>query len=409
MPPTNNQPRSILKSVSFDAIRSPLEIYKQHTSRIITSLHDSQQTVLSSYVDKIATLLQSKTRTEDSLLRLENEEKLPRSIRFKYELTGSKTFTDTDEFKHLQATSKNILDEASKALKAEMITCKKQEAKHLHFLFVQTIYNACAILVTLIAKEKNQATDRLYHGFRRIIRTNEFLNIEQHIDQAKRPSLFSEVCIPIPDNHVDDFTAPLTELEQYIQTLITTLFIDSYKAYNNCIAENKQHAELQKLAKLHLSERKAEDIAMVVDNEPSVNPDLLNKLINDKVAELLAKEIKKINIDKNKNTKSTQNSNSQANTSDNKRNNNNNNNNNKANKNRQNNNRTNDSPKSNTDNTTPKNNQRGAQSAPSTKKSNNPHGDRNNASPKRKREESNNSSRKTKRNNNRNSNEKSTK
>jgi hypothetical protein len=75
MPPTNNQPRSILKSVSFDAIRSPLEVFKQHTSRIITSLHDSQQTVLSSYVDKIASLLNSKTRTEDSLSRLEHEEK----------------------------------------------------------------------------------------------------------------------------------------------------------------------------------------------------------------------------------------------------------------------------------------------------------------------------------------------
>jgi hypothetical protein len=239
--------------------------------------------------------------------------------------------------------------------------------------------------------------------------------MEQPIDQAKRQGLFSEICISTPDNYVDDFTTPLTELETFLQNLITTLFVDSFKAYNTCITDNKQHIELQKLAKLHLSERKAEDVAMIIDNEPSVNAETLNKIINDKVAELLAKELKKLKQPKNDHTdnkKSTTNSNSKTNSSD-KKNNNSNNNKNNLNTNRTNNNRTNnrnnDTSTSTTDNNSPKNNQRGAQSASSKKKSKNTQGDRNNASPKRKREDSNNSSKKTKKNNNKNTNERSTK
>ena len=196
-----------------------------------------------------------------------------------------------------------------------MISCKKAELKFLQFLFVKTIYNACAILVVLIAKEKNLGTERLYHGFHRIIKINEFLNMEQTIDQAKRQDLLSDICIPKPDNYTEDFTTPPTELETSIQQTVKQLFIDSYTAYNNAITENKQNTELQKLARLHLSEHKAEDIAMIIDSEPSVNADTLNKIVADKVAEQLAKELKKLKFDQNKSNKNSQDK-SQADTND---------------------------------------------------------------------------------------------
>ena len=299
-----------------------------------------------------------------------------------------------------------------------MIESKKKEIAYLTLLLLKTNYKACAILTLLMYKEHKIEVNNLYLQFARIIRINEFTHAEQAIAQDKRPELLNEICIQKPDDYADDYITPPTAMELTVQQKIRELLIQPQKNYVNAITELKHDLELQKLARLHLSEQKAEDVTMIIDAEQSVDHATLNKIIDDKVSSQVTKVLKKMKPEKKKKqqtdsaTASNNNNNNNTNRSNNNNTSNQNNNtsstttNNRRNNTGTNNrNNRNDKKTNSNTNSTSKNNNRGATSASSKKKTNNSQDDRNNASPKLNRDDSTDSSkrrRKTGNNNNNN-------
>ncbi len=274
-----------------------------------------------------------------------------------------------------------------------MIACKKKEIAFLKHLLLKTIYNASAILTFLMYKEKKEEMDKIYLHFVRIIKITEFSYAEQSIDQDKRLDLLTDICINKPDNHADDFLTPLSILERNIQTVIHDLFVKPQQTYVNSIAKNKHDMELQKLARIHLAEQKATNVAMIIDAEQSVNPATLNKIIEEKVSSQLSKKLKKLMIDKKPTTTTSTASRSNNNSNDTTKNSTStssatNNNSTTGNSNRGRKNHPNNNAKTTSNNnSTSKNNNRGATSA-SLKKKQNTQDERDNASPKRKRDDS---------------------
>lgn len=260
-------------------------------------------------------------------------------------------------------------------------------------------------------KEKKEEMDKIYLHFVCIIKITEFSYAEQSIDQDKQLDLLTDICINKPDNHADDFLTPLSILERNIQTVIHDLFVKPQQTYVNSIAKNKHDMELQKLARIHLAEQKATNVAMIIDAEQSVNPATLNKIIEEKVSSQLSKKLKKLMIDRKPTTTTSTASRSNNNSNDTTKNSTQtspatNNNSTTSNSNRRRNNHpTNNAKTTSNNNSTSKNNNRGATSA-SLKKKQNIQDERDNASPKRKRDDSTESSKRRRRNTKNNNNNK---
>jgi hypothetical protein len=300
---------SILKKgVAFETPitdQQPSSSAKLSASKALLSLHPSLQPPIENHIDKILSLTSHIIRNTDSKAKLSDTDFVPRALRFQFELTSSNRIKNERAFVALQEEAKNLLDESIAQLKNVVVKTNDLEIKLLQRTILSNIFNGTAFLISTIPHSKSDVDTRNQSLFQLLKKITTTIAINSLIAEAdiSRESLYKDTCIAQEPESDNQITTDLSQAELVLQNTLTELFITPISVYKKTVADNKHAVDLRKMANLYITEKHHDDVTEMLDVEQSVSHDVLNKLIDDKMDQKL-KKLTATMQNKNKNNQS---------------------------------------------------------------------------------------------------------
>jgi hypothetical protein len=294
MPLTQKQTGVTFNDNIIDKKSTPTELALASTRTTLASLHHSQHKTINNYIEKIVSHVHVMYKYTQSTKIIDEEEFIPRSLRFKFEFSTTNDNKDTDVFKELQQQAKTAITTCQETLKSLIKNVKALEVTTNITSLFNTIYKACAFHIKMEYMQFKQDMNNLYRVMLRNININKLSELKKTlIDTITDDTLFQGCCISKPDNYQYIDNDELSEIDIKIQQNINTLFIEPWCVYITATEKRNDELELEKFAKLQAAEKKAEEVLTIIDNDTLYDRITLDKIINDTVNKKLTMHINK--------------------------------------------------------------------------------------------------------------------
>jgi hypothetical protein len=279
-------------------IRSSVTV--DFVTRSFASLPTPIKTLASHYTEKL-TKLQNKARQRSiTIEKMAEDDFIPTSARIKFELGATQKVKETATFTTLAASTKELVATFQNTLKANMLTVAQLELSSIQSDINTTILKAVRNLTTITVM--NHFPDSENHPFapRALARAT----FEAHFEILKKFSTLESDSLFLRYKKVTADPAPPYEPHtmppgerQHISCLIPELFgllkkicVDSWSEQLDAIQKKKKSLALDHYVQSTLTEMATADTAMILDQEPTIEPAVIKSLIakgvNDATKEL---------------------------------------------------------------------------------------------------------------------------
>jgi hypothetical protein len=270
--------------------------------RSFASLPTPIKSLATHYTAKL-TSLQNKARQRSiTLEKMAEEAFVPTSARIKFELGATQKVRETSTFTTLAETTKTLVETFQKALKTNMVTVAKLEMTQIHSDIDTTLLESVRDLATISVMNHFPEGEH----YPRTARNLAWATIEDHFDELKtystleQESVFTKYKELSADPDAPYETGHLTAGGRlHIACLIPELFstlkkinVDSWKEQLDAILKKKKLLELDGYVKTTLTEKVTADTAMLLDEEPTIEPAIIKSLIAKGVTDA-TKDLKK--------------------------------------------------------------------------------------------------------------------
>ena len=256
---------------SFASLPTPIKSLATHYTTKLTSLqHKARQRSIT--IDKMAT-----------------DDYTPTSARIKFELGASQKVKETATFATLAVATKELVQTFQKTLKANMLTVAKMELSTLQSEIDTTILEAIRDLTNVTIM--NHFPD--YENHPNAPKVLARATIDDHFDTLRTFSTldpdtvflkYKEVTAD-PDTVYTAASMP-GSYRLHIACLIPELFgllkkicVDAWSEQLNAIQAKKKALALDHFVQSTLTEKATTDTAMILDNEPTIEPAVIKSLI----------------------------------------------------------------------------------------------------------------------------------
>jgi hypothetical protein len=288
--------------------------------RSFVSLPTPIKSLATHYTEKL-TRLQNKARQRSiTIEKMAEDSFIPTSARIKFELGATQKVKETATFTTLAEATTTLVETFQRALKANMVTVAKLELNSIqsdiNTTLLETIRDMATITVmNHFPEEENYP--RSARSLARAILEDHFeeLNTFSTIDDDSKFLKYKEITADSDEVYETGNlrAGPRLHIACLIPELLGTLkkmTVDSWKEQLDAIIKKKKLLELDGYLKTTLTEKATTDTAMLLDQEPTIEPAVIKTLIakgvNDATKDL-KKTIERLqqSIDRSSNTKNS--------------------------------------------------------------------------------------------------------
>ena len=297
--------------IGVQKVEAPSQAATNFVAKAVESRQEPVRNLFKRLAQDFVNLKAKQRQLNSTRARLSDEELIPRSCRFKFDLKASEYVMKSPRFVTIVEAANEDMKAFQKKMKARIVECLDLEIKMTEERVCETFLSAIHKIATLHIIAKHPKTDPhendvlklCAHAIKSTLSQSVFANIASHpprvsftahfVTQMKRdddtPLIINN---ELTDQQIhDQWTTTPTDIVAFNQYVVDVekdlkiIFVDSWKAYK----ERQNNAEIERaLAKKvqELTTTKAtEETAMVIDAEPAVEPK--------KMKEIVAKEVKK--------------------------------------------------------------------------------------------------------------------
>jgi hypothetical protein len=257
--------------------------------RSFASLPTPIKSLATHYTAKL-TSLQNKARQRSiTIEKMAEDTFIPTSARIKFELGATQKVKETATFTTLAETTKTLVETFQKALKTNMITVAKLELTQIQSDINTTILESVRDLSTISVMNHFPEAENYPRTARNLARAT----LEDHFEDLKIFSTIEHDSVFLRYKELTaDEDAPyetgnlLPGARLHIACLIPELLstlkkitVDSWKEQLDAISKKKKLLELDGYVKTTLTEKATADTAMLLDEEPTIEPAIIKSLI----------------------------------------------------------------------------------------------------------------------------------
>ena len=304
-PPATTQP-PVPPIFVGDAGISPTAAAKAIVSILVLSLPESVKSFLLTISTKHNRLKSREKQQLNTTACFAEEDFIPRSTRFKFELRGSDDAKELENFPLLQTEVTTALTLCEKTLKTTMQSAIQLELqlvrKTMTTAFCKAVFEIASVFY-LLRHPKTTREAIPAHALSRFVINKLTTNFFEHlpINPTNVQASYSEyaqddvVFDPTADTPANQLT-PFTAVLNAILPLLTGIYKDSWTAQLENLAAKAQLVAPEKLLRDFAVGAATEAASMEIDTNPTVDPQLLKDLIATEVAsqtKKLKKELEK--------------------------------------------------------------------------------------------------------------------
>ena len=238
---------------------------------------------VSEYVTKNVHIHDQIARKKETVRHLQTDNFLPRSTRFKFQLTAMDKTTKSPDFKALQAECDAALNSCQATLKKNILKARelevsdleKKQSKHCLFFILYLIqaYRLSSPDYTNINIER---------AFRSLMDSALIKAILRHSQPDEHNQALLEVFQTLESDVPEDVPSTL-ELVAQLYDVIKTTIVTPTQEYDRIAQYNKTWTSLQALDVTATTLKATENTVLQVDDKPNTSPKLLDNLITDKI------------------------------------------------------------------------------------------------------------------------------
>ena len=257
--------------------------------RSFASLPTPIKSLATHYTTKL-TSLQNKARQRSiTIEKMAKDDYTPTSARIKFELGASQKVKETATFTTLAVATKELVETFQKTLKANMLTVAKMELCTLQLDINTTILEAIRDLTTITVMNHFPDAENHPHAPKVLARAT----LEDHFKTLKKFSTLDPDTLFLQYKEVTADNDPIYQPGSmpggdrlHIACLIPELFgllkkicVDSWSEQLDAIQAKKKALALEHYVQSTLTEKATADTAMILDNEPTIEPAVIKSLI----------------------------------------------------------------------------------------------------------------------------------
>lgn len=303
--------------VAIQEVEAPSQAATNSVVQAVASRQEAVRILFKKLATEFVTLKTKQRQLDTTRSRLAEDDTIPRSCRFKFELKAPEFVMMSPKFTTIVEATKQDILEYQKKLKERIVECLDLEIQmtkeKICECFLCTIYQ----LATLTRIEQNPNSDPTNNDVLKIcafaVKSKLSNSIFQYISSDPLRVLFTSHFVKqirtangepvmtgeMTEQQIHDIWNP-TEREAtiYASTCdalnkdLRTIFVQSWNAYKDRISTSEKDRALAKKVKEFTTTQATEATAMVIDAEPTVEPKRMNEIVNTLVEKNL-KELKK--------------------------------------------------------------------------------------------------------------------
>ena len=282
-PAQDNQPKSATQAA------------KQKIAEAVATLHEALRPFANKKAREFFSYYASQEQYNGTVKKLSDDGFIPHSTRFKFELVGSKRVSEGAEFATLKAESTAIVKEFQLKLRDKIRSAADLEGKALRKVASKTMIDATVKMAEAFLTEYSAA----------VVDKKELLALSLSV-------LSSDELMGVVRPWCDDVPALKTELKNVIgcegnpaqligakhllvsrlRKAIYALFIKPGMAYGVYIEAEKKKSRLTNLMKETAQTEANAAVMELTDAEASATPDTIERIVEKKVKQALAKHTK---------------------------------------------------------------------------------------------------------------------
>ena len=280
-----------------DRPKSATQAAKLKIAEAVETLHETLRPYASKKARDFFSKFASQDQFDGTVKKIRDDGFIPHSARFKFELVGSKRVSEGAEFAALKAESAAIVKEfqlklSDKVRAAAELEGKSQRKEASKIVFDATIKMAEAFLLecsTTVVEKRDLLSLSLS-----VLSSDEILSIVKPLCvdvQVLETELRKAIgCEGKPTQLLGKKHALVSGLT----VTIKALFLEPGLAYAEYINEEKMKSRLAKLMKETAQTEANNDVMEIIDSEVSATPKTIEKIVEEKVKQALAKHTKQL-------------------------------------------------------------------------------------------------------------------
>ena len=239
---------------------------------------------------------------QNTATKLADDDFLPRSARFGFELKGSESVMETESFQKLASTTaekiKKLQDELKKAMQSTIQLEIAATQKEINNTFLQAV-NELGSIFYLMSHPNSKTSDVPNHALARFLLDKQRGSLFKHLTITNESKFAryteyakDEISFKSGDTP-QNLATPFAKVSTELQPLLEDIFVNSWDTHmtelNTRTAMSKIEVQLREFA----VGNKTEATAMELDTEGAADPATVKNLIQNEVAT----QVKKIRTD----------------------------------------------------------------------------------------------------------------
>ena len=274
---------------------------RNYVTASVRSLPDSVQKYIVALSTSYHKLKNKERQQNKNLARFDNEDFIPRSARIGFELKGSESVMETEQFKTLATSTTTEVQKLQATLRTNMSKALKLEIAHTEALILKTFFKGVKELGSIfyLLQHPNTTSDK--------VPTNA---LARYILEKQRGSLFKY--ITIDDNNKfqkylesaqdevvyaagatpNNCITPFAKVSETIQPVLEDIYVKSWETLVHDIDNRAVINKIAQQIKEFEIDRATQETAMQIDTEQALNHATISNLIQEEVSKNV-KQLKK--------------------------------------------------------------------------------------------------------------------
>ena len=303
--------------------KAPLALAEAHIRSHIASLHPQIASMLETHGFKHIMKLSNLYNKEKQILKMKEENDFyPRSVRFEFKLHMTKAAEQRTDYTTLQEEVNTSLQTMKNTFKQHVITATEIEKRVIEDSLLSDFVTTTRLITQAfnIGSENVENVDTVVAT---IIENNHetlLQPIQSNLESFKTRYLADHNIASWPNIHIEPAAATQTQAQQQrtsayfapreqqplpaaninnapsrptatstlnatISRTLESVFVTSWNTYLDQIKKNEVSLQMKKLSANHGIEQSTDDANMLLDQEPTANPELVEVLITRKTTE----------------------------------------------------------------------------------------------------------------------------
>ena len=283
---------------------TPSVAARTYVSDSVRSLPDSVQKYIISISTTFHKLKNKERQQQKNLARFDDDDFIPRSARIGFELKGSETVMETEQFKTLATKTADEIKKLQTTLRKSMSSTIKLEIAHTQELILNTFFKGVKELGSLfyLLSHPNTTADQVpTHSIARYLLEKQRGQLFKHVnvtDETKFQKYLTyaqDAVVHEPGTTPANCITPFTNVSERIQPVLEDVFVKSWDKLVDEINERTALTKITQQIRDFEVSKATQDTAMQIDTEQALNHTTISNLIQQEVS----KNVKKLHTEIN--------------------------------------------------------------------------------------------------------------